>query len=253
MVTFTLSKPASRCSASGAFSDVWRLTGEDNGDRVFAAKFLRVFDHDTVEEINKTYCKEVVVSKRTNHPNIMSVEGVAPKLFEFCIVSRWMVNGNMKEYIAANPAVNRLKLLIGVTRGLDYLHNNEIVHGYLESSSILIDAGGNPRLHNFRYCWFTKSTNPANVLNPNCPSRWRYLAPELYSNDGIMTNKSDVFSLSMVMVELVTGKVPFPDSTSSEVRDLILEGERPSCPRYVPYYLTGMAAEVWKIAQECWH
>ena len=125
-----------------------------------------------------------------NHPNILSIEGVAPKLFEFCMVSRWMPNGDILEYITKYPEVNRLELaslthqqldfaltglqLVGVTRGLGYLHNNEVVHGGLKSvrggascgsslltyhlsqPNILIDAKGSPRLSDFGLCSITK-------------------------------------------------------------------------------------------------
>ena len=64
------------------------------------------------------------------------------------MVSRWMPNGNLLGYIGKEPGANRLELvslvhqqpdsaltglqLVGITRGLDYLHNNEVVHGDLK-------------------------------------------------------------------------------------------------------------------------
>ena len=49
--------------------------------------------------------------KRVKHPNILSIEGVAPKLFEFCMVSQWMAGGDMLRYIERHPDVNRLGLV----------------------------------------------------------------------------------------------------------------------------------------------
>jgi len=90
-----------------------------------------------------------LVRKRMNHPNVLSTEGVAPGLFEFCMVSQWMANGSVLDYVRRYTGVNRLELvrpthrrsvstltglqLIGVTRGLNYLHNNGVVHGDLKS------------------------------------------------------------------------------------------------------------------------
>jgi hypothetical protein len=56
------------------------------------------------------YCKEVILLKRANHPNILSIEGVASKLFEFCMVSQWMPNGRILEYVGKHPGANRLEL-----------------------------------------------------------------------------------------------------------------------------------------------
>lgn len=57
------------------------------------------------------YCKEVIICKQVKHPNIFSIEGVAPALHPFCIVSQWMENGNMKQYIVKYGGVDRLKLV----------------------------------------------------------------------------------------------------------------------------------------------
>jgi len=51
-----------------------------------------------------------------NHPNILSIEGVAPELFEFCMVSRWMAHGNILDYTKEHTGVNRLEL-VGLLRG----------------------------------------------------------------------------------------------------------------------------------------
>jgi hypothetical protein len=46
-----------------------------------------------------------------NHPNILSIEGVAPELFKFCMVSEWMENGNLLDYVVKHPGVDRLQLV----------------------------------------------------------------------------------------------------------------------------------------------
>ena len=46
-----------------------------------------------------------------NHPNILSIEGVAPGIFKFCMVSRWMVHGNILDYVNKYVDVNRLELV----------------------------------------------------------------------------------------------------------------------------------------------
>ncbi|KAF9647762.1 kinase-like protein [Thelephora ganbajun] len=249
-----LSKPGPRPFASSVTFDVWRLTDEKHQDQVFTVKSLRVCDRDIVKKINEKYCKEVIVSKRMSHPNILSIEGVAPELFKFCMVSQWMERGNILEYVREYPRVDRLELLIGVTRGLDHLHNSEIVHGDLNSPNILIDAEGRPRLYDFANCSFTKSTDLANALTPSYTCTIRWAAPErldLRVQDRGPTTMSDIYSLSMVIVELVTGKMPFPEYTDHNVIVMISEGERPSKPRH--FDAPGMTSAVWKIAQKCWH
>ena len=120
--------------------------------------------------------------------------------------------------------------LIGVTRGLNHLHNNEVILGDLggvsgvhsaifltkicSQSNVLIDTEGNPRLHNFTHCLFTKNTDPANILAPSYGYTFRYCAPERFGVEGPMkepTMMSDVYALSMVIVEVCL----FSNSNSS--------------------------------------
>jgi len=52
------------------------------------------------------------MSKRMDHPNVMRIEGVAPGLFECCMVSRWMDRGNMLEYLnQSQETIDRLELV----------------------------------------------------------------------------------------------------------------------------------------------
>jgi len=63
------------------------------------------------EDCPQNYCKEVVICRRMRHSNVLSVEGVAPELFELCMVSKWMSQGNMTQYLKENESVSRMKLV----------------------------------------------------------------------------------------------------------------------------------------------
>jgi len=114
--------------------------------------------------------------------------------------------------------------LIGIARGLAYLHKNEVVHGDLKSVSryyhvvslrltvlsqanILIDEKGNPRLSDFGLCSVTRNIDSVNASTPFRGSTVRYSAPESLDTSGDYkrrkpTNKTDVYAFSMVIVEV---------------------------------------------------
>ena len=89
---------------------------------------------------------EIVIWRRLSHPNVLPVLGVSPKLFPLCIVSEWMIDGNIMDFTSRHPEVNRLRLvrslfvslsipkfsttpkLAEVASGLQYLHSMEIIH-----------------------------------------------------------------------------------------------------------------------------
>ena len=134
---------------------------------------------------------------------------------------------------------------------------------------------GSPRLADFGLCSVTRNTDSVNASTPHRGCTVRYCAPELLDIEigGVekikMTNKTDVYSLSMVAVEvrisrkrerpgsdcfrfqLATGKVPYAGVPDSTVILMVSRGKRPSKPR--PFKAPGMSLAVWKIAQKCWN
>ena len=129
--------------------------------------------------------------------------------------------------------------LVGVVRGLNYLHENEVIHGdlksvigvssnfsssrltcYISQPNILIDEKGCPRLSDFGICSVTMDIESVNASTPDRGCTIRYCAPELLDLDGIVdlkrrkTKKSDIYSLSMVIVEVcfLCGSTGYPGS-----------------------------------------
>lgn len=256
-IPYELNKSGPHAHTYGDYCDIWKLAGSGDPDRIFAVRAFRVEDDSHIKEIYKIFCTEVIARRRIIHPNILKFEGVAPSLFEFSIVSEWMPNGSAVKYISNHPEVNRLELLIGVVRGLTHMHHHGVVHGDLTTRSVLIDAKGSPRISGFDFCSLAGDLHSVNASAPNDQRTIRYCAPELLhtawmtETDAIPTNKSDVYSLSMVVVEFMTGNMPFPDSTDLEVIFMVLAGRRPRKPRCFIAPVT--TPEVWSIAQECWN
>ena len=58
--------------------------------------------------------QEIVIWRRLSHPNVLPVLGVSPKLFPLCVVTEWMVDGNIMDFTAKHPEVNRLRLVRSV-------------------------------------------------------------------------------------------------------------------------------------------
>jgi len=93
-----------------------------------------------------------VTWKTLRHPNVLPLIGVAMAEAQFAMVSEWMVNGNINDFVKANPGANRVGLvgfpskvsssslrnnrptlqLVGVAKGLIYVHNRGMVHGDLK-------------------------------------------------------------------------------------------------------------------------
>lgn len=99
-----------------------------------------------------------------------------------------------------------MKIAKGMTRGLLYLHNNvNIIHGNLTSSNVLLDEHTNAKIADYGLSRLMTSAANANVVAT--AGALGYRAPEL-SKLKKATSKSDVYSLGVIILELLTGKSP---------------------------------------------
>jgi len=100
------------------------------------------------------FCKEVMTWKTLRHPNVLPLIGVMMSETQFAMISDWMVNGNINDFVKAHPDANRLELVSSsfrvsllsltaesfielgdVARGLIYIHYQGMVHGDLKGVS----------------------------------------------------------------------------------------------------------------------
>ncbi|KAF9647907.1 kinase-like protein, partial [Thelephora ganbajun] len=130
--------------AYGGFCDVYK--GSLGGEGV-CIKWLRITTTGDQAMVKQALCREAVVWKRLNHPNIVSFKGVTLEPLQ--LVSEWMPGGELREYIRNNREANLVNLLLGVAKGLDYLHSCDVIHGDLKGANILVDATGNAQIVDF--------------------------------------------------------------------------------------------------------
>ncbi|KAF9790531.1 kinase-like domain-containing protein [Thelephora terrestris] len=114
--------------AYGGFATVWQSM--HNGVRV-AVKVFHVYMTSDLDKLLGEFCREGVAWKHLQHPNILPLLGVTISEHRFAMVSEWMDNGNIMQYIEKDQHANRPMLLVDVANGLKYLHDLQIVHGDL--------------------------------------------------------------------------------------------------------------------------
>ena len=76
------------------------------------------------------FCKEVVTWKTLRHPNVLPLMGVMISEAHFAIISDWMVNGNISDFVKAHPDANRLEL-VGFSLSLTIFASGSLVIGWL--------------------------------------------------------------------------------------------------------------------------
>uniref|UniRef100_A0A0W0ETT3 Protein kinase domain-containing protein n=1 Tax=Moniliophthora roreri TaxID=221103 RepID=A0A0W0ETT3_MONRR len=109
----------------GGFADVFKGSIED---RPVCLKVLRTYvkaDQRKRDKMFVDFCQEALLCIQLNHPNVLPLLGINFDLFVpgLCLVSPWMVNGNIISYLEHNPDHDKLKCIFEIASGLAYLHN----------------------------------------------------------------------------------------------------------------------------------
>ncbi|KAJ7666763.1 kinase-like domain-containing protein [Mycena polygramma] len=228
--------------AAGGFGDIWK--GLVRGQNV-CVKIMRVFQDADIEAILKDFGREAVIWRQLCHPNLLPFFGVYYLDNRLCLVSPWMRNGNIMEFLRTHSNTNRLSLILDVAFGVRYLHTQRVVHGDLKAINVLVTPSrraciadfGLSAMSNSITMRFTHSTAPRG-------GTVRYQAPELFQGDGQKHYESDVYAVGCVFYEISTGKVPFhelPNDAGVMLR--VLDGKRPSRP--LPGSGTQISDSLW--------
>ncbi|KAK7025281.1 hypothetical protein R3P38DRAFT_2953753 [Favolaschia claudopus] len=240
----------------GSFGDIHRATL--NGADV-AVKRIRVFQRDSGRHtIRQRFCREALLWQRLQHPYVLPFTGIDAESFPsfLCMVSPWMRHGTILKHLAENGNANVNRRLFEIAQGLAYLHSQDIIHGDLRGSNILVDDEWHARLADFGLAVFSDATAATHTSHHGGSVRW--MSPELHypQSCGLETFKrtfaSDVYSFAFVCIELYTGKPPFSDiSHDAAVMLRVMAKERPSRPCDADGQEL-MSNALWEIVQQCW-
>ncbi|KAJ7185676.1 kinase-like domain-containing protein [Mycena filopes] len=237
--------------AGGAFGDVWK--GLVGGQSV-SVKIMRLFKSEEVKAALqiKDFGREAVIWRQLSHPNVLAFYGLYYLERRLCLVSPWMENGHVLQFLRhAPPDTDRVSLMLDIATGLEYLHGEHVVHGDLKGMNILVTPSRRACVADFGLSSiadamtlkFTHSTASARGGTP------RYMAPELLSSTEPANHfESDVFAFACVCYEMLTGKPPyFNIPRDVTVILMVPQGLRPTRPDTIR-----ADDSLWLLLEKCW-
>ncbi|HRU41954.1 MAG TPA: Stk1 family PASTA domain-containing Ser/Thr kinase, partial [Candidatus Diapherotrites archaeon] len=177
-------------------------------NRFVAIKVLRPeFTED--EEFVKKFRREAQSAASLSHPNIVGIYDVGTENNSYYIVMEYVKGQTLKELIKSKGTLGveySTNIAIQICYALDQAHKNNIVHRDIKSHNILIREDNSVKVTDFGIARAVSSstiTNTGNVIGSV-----HYFSPE-QARGGYVDEKSDIYSLGVVMYEMLTGRLPF--------------------------------------------
>ncbi|KAI9359517.1 kinase-like domain-containing protein [Pilaira anomala] len=215
------------CIGKGQFGSVYRTLDLSTGE-VVAVKRVKLENDDLYQEI----IKEVNILKTLTHTNVVKYIGFIPTKQYLNIVLEYAENGSLMSTLKAFGAFPEklvASFCIKILRGLEYLHENQVVHCDLKAANILTTKTGDVKLTDFGVSLNLK-IKAVDADSISGTPNW--MAPEVIELKGA-TTKSDVWSLGCTLVELVTGKPPYSDLLAMSAMFHIVEDDYPPLPENI--------------------
>ncbi len=174
---------------------------------------IKVFKRDD-EDLLRRFIREAHLMASLKNPHLMPIydagESKLDGVIQYYIVMPFMEGGTLRARIRRSPlslseACNCLR---AIADALDYIHAQGIIHRDIKSSNVLLDGEGNCYLSDFGVArtttGVTQATSTGNVLGTV-----DYVAPELFEPNHRADAYSDLYSLGVLLYEMVTGQLPF--------------------------------------------
>ncbi|MCI7106414.1 MAG: Stk1 family PASTA domain-containing Ser/Thr kinase [Lachnospiraceae bacterium] len=216
----------------GRFVAIKVLKQEFSEDRGFVAKFRT----------------EAQSAAGLEHPNIVNIYDVGSEEGLHYIVMEYVEGITLKTYIEKKGQLSfkeAVSIAIQVARGIEAAHNKQITHRDIKPQNIIISTEGKVKVTDFGIARAASS----NTISSDVMGSVHYSSPEQARN-GFVDGRSDIYSLGIVMYEMVTGRVPFDGDTTVAVAIQHLQEEMTPPSTYAKDLPVSMEKIILKCTQK---
>jgi serine/threonine-protein kinase len=205
-------------------------------------RFDSLSDHASQTEMQKRFMREAQSAGNLHHPQIVTIYEVGEDQGLLYIAMEYIEGQSLAQLLSAKVKFipEDAAALVGqVAEALDYAHRRSVIHRDVKPANILVDADGRPRLVDFGIAHLPTSTITHTGMAMGTPS---YMAPEQIAGQKV-DGRADVFSLGVILYELLTLEKPFPgDNMTTIIYKIVHENPRP--PRELNHNLPEKLAAV---------
>ncbi|KAL3820784.1 hypothetical protein ACJIZ3_006689 [Penstemon smallii] len=233
--------------ASGAHSRIYRGIYKQ---RAVAVKMVRIPTHkeEIRSSLEQQFKSEISLLSRLLHPNIVQFIAACKKPPVYCIITEYMSQGNLRMYLNKKEPYSLsvetiLRLALDISRGMEYLHSQGVIHRDLKSNNLLLNDEMRVKVADFgTSCLETQCREAKGNMGT-----YRWMAPEMIKEKPY-TRKVDVYSFGIVLWELTTALLPFQGMTPVQAAFAVADkNERPPLPASCQPALAHLIKRCWAV------
>ncbi len=202
-------------------------------DRNVAVKVLRG-DLATDEKFVRRFQREALSASSLSHPNIVEVYDVGEDNNQYYIVMEYIEGKHLKELLKKRGKLTLsevIDIMLQITDGMSVAHDAYIIHRDIKPQNIMIQENGVVKITDFG---IAMAMNATQLTQTNSVmGSVHYLPPEQANGKG-STLQSDIYSMGILMYELLTGKLPYKGDNAVEIALKHLKESLPSIKEDLP-------------------
>ncbi|KAJ9703837.1 hypothetical protein PVL29_005208 [Vitis rotundifolia] len=226
--------------ASGSYGDLFKGTYRS---QEVAIKILKPESVNT--DMLREFSQEVYIMRKIRHKNVVQFIGACTRPPNLCIITEFMSRGSVYDFLhkqrGAFKLPSLLKVAIDVAKGMNYLHENNIIHRDLKTANLLMDENDVVKVADFGVA---RVQTQSGVMTAETGT-YRWMAPEVIEHRPY-NHKADVFSFGIVLWELLTGELPYSILTPLQAAvGVVQKGLRPTVPKHTHPKIAGLLERCW--------
>jgi len=170
---------------------------------------VKVLNHPDISDFHDRFLNEGRYIAALSHSNIIKVYDIGESHGRYHIIMEYLSGGDLKQKIRKGiRPVTALKLVAKIAGCLDYLHGQGLVHRDLKPSNILFREDGSPVITDFGIAKLLQDNNEV-TLDGSILGSPHYLSPEQADASVELDGRSDLYSLGVILFEMLSGRHPF--------------------------------------------
>ncbi|XP_062186442.1 serine/threonine-protein kinase STY17-like isoform X2 [Phragmites australis] len=226
--------------ASGSFGDLYHGTywSQDVAIKVVKPEQVSV-------DMLREFAQEVYIMKKVRHKNVVQFIGACTRPPILCIVKEFMHRGSIFDFLYNRRGnfqlQDVLRIASDVSKGMNYLHQINIIHRDLKTANLLMDD----QVVKVADFGVARVKDQSGVMTAETGT-YRWMAPEVIEHLPY-DHRADVFSFGIVLWELLTGKLPYQDMTPLQAAVAVVQKDlRPNIPADTHPMLVNLLQKCWQ-------